>query len=180
MSLQVVAKIYAQSLRLKLKGARYFPHPQGRRPKGFSRREGRARPRRRRRRAGRGVRHGRIEVVEGGRRRSFGPADADLRATVTVHDPAAWRGPLRGSVGLGEGYVDGLWETDDLVALIRIAARELRDLDGAARRRRPPARPPAPAAPPRPREHAARAPAATSPPTTTSATTSSPPSSTSG
>jgi uncharacterized protein len=35
MSLQVVAGIYAQSLRLKLKGARYFPHPQGRRPKGF-------------------------------------------------------------------------------------------------------------------------------------------------
>ena len=78
----------------------------------------------------RGVRSGRIEVVEGGRRRAFGPADADLRATVTVNDPAAWRGPLRGSVGLGEGYVDGLWETDDLVALIRIAARELRDLDG--------------------------------------------------
>jgi DUF1365 family protein len=35
MSLQVVAKIYTQSLRLKLKGARYFPHPEGRRPKGF-------------------------------------------------------------------------------------------------------------------------------------------------
>ncbi len=35
MSLQVVAKIYAQTLRLKLKGARYFPHPEGRRPKGF-------------------------------------------------------------------------------------------------------------------------------------------------
>jgi DUF1365 family protein len=35
MSLQVVAKIYAQSLRLKLKGARYFPHPQGSKPKGF-------------------------------------------------------------------------------------------------------------------------------------------------
>jgi uncharacterized protein len=35
MSLQVVAKIYAQSLRLKLKGARYFPHPDGRRPRGF-------------------------------------------------------------------------------------------------------------------------------------------------
>jgi DUF1365 family protein len=34
-SLQTVAKIYAQSLRLKLKGARYFPHPEGRRPKGF-------------------------------------------------------------------------------------------------------------------------------------------------
>jgi uncharacterized protein len=35
MSLQVVAKIYAQSLRLKLKGARYFPHPEGTRPRGF-------------------------------------------------------------------------------------------------------------------------------------------------
>lgn len=35
MSLQVVAKIYAQSLRLKLKGARYHPHPDGSRPRGF-------------------------------------------------------------------------------------------------------------------------------------------------
>jgi DUF1365 family protein len=35
MSLQTVARIYAQSLRLKLKGARYFPHPEGSRPKGF-------------------------------------------------------------------------------------------------------------------------------------------------
>jgi cyclopropane-fatty-acyl-phospholipid synthase len=71
------------------------------------------------------LRAGRIEVVEGGRRRGFGPAGAELRATVTIRDPAAWRGPLRGSLGLGEGYVDGLWETDDLVALIRIGARQL-------------------------------------------------------
>jgi DUF1365 family protein len=35
MSLQVVAKIYAQSLRLKLKGAKYHPHPDGSRPRGF-------------------------------------------------------------------------------------------------------------------------------------------------
>jgi len=34
-SLQVVARIYAQSARLKLKGARYYPHPEGSRPKGF-------------------------------------------------------------------------------------------------------------------------------------------------
>ncbi|HET9676469.1 MAG TPA: cyclopropane-fatty-acyl-phospholipid synthase family protein [Solirubrobacterales bacterium] len=76
------------------------------------------------------VSNGRIDVVEGARERSFGPADADLRATVTINDPAAWRGPLRGSVGLGESYVDGLWETDDLVALIQIAARELHQMDG--------------------------------------------------
>jgi DUF1365 family protein len=35
LSLQTIAKIYAQSLRLKLKGARYFPHPEGRKPRGF-------------------------------------------------------------------------------------------------------------------------------------------------
>jgi cyclopropane-fatty-acyl-phospholipid synthase len=64
-------------------------------------------------------------VVEAGRRRSFGPPVAELRATVTIRDAAAWRAPLRGSVGLGEAYVDGLWETDDLVSLLRIAAREL-------------------------------------------------------
>jgi cyclopropane-fatty-acyl-phospholipid synthase len=76
------------------------------------------------------VRSGHIDVVEGARERSFGPAGADLQATVTINDPAAWRGPLRGSVGLGEGYVEGRWETDDLVALIRIAARELHEMDG--------------------------------------------------
>jgi cyclopropane-fatty-acyl-phospholipid synthase len=76
------------------------------------------------------LRAGRVEVVEGGRRRGFGPRDATLRAAVTVRDPAAWGSLLRGSVGLGESYADGLWETDDLVALMRIGARELRQLDG--------------------------------------------------
>jgi cyclopropane-fatty-acyl-phospholipid synthase len=76
------------------------------------------------------MRHGRIDVVEAGREHGFGPAGAELRARIAVHDPAAWRGALRGSVGLGETYVDGLWETDDLVALIRIAARELRQAGG--------------------------------------------------
>jgi DUF1365 family protein len=33
--LAVVARIYGQALRLRLKGARYFPHPRGSRPRGF-------------------------------------------------------------------------------------------------------------------------------------------------
>jgi cyclopropane-fatty-acyl-phospholipid synthase len=70
------------------------------------------------------ARGGEIEVVENGRSRVFGEP-SDLRATVRVNDPAAWRGPLNGSIGLGESYVDGLWETDDLVALFQIAARSL-------------------------------------------------------
>jgi cyclopropane-fatty-acyl-phospholipid synthase len=70
------------------------------------------------------TRGGEIEIVEGGRGRVYGKP-SDLHATVRVNDPAAWRGPLNGSIGLGESYVDGLWETDDLVALIQIAARSL-------------------------------------------------------
>ncbi|MGH2937504.1 MAG: class I SAM-dependent methyltransferase [Solirubrobacterales bacterium] len=70
------------------------------------------------------TRGGEIEVVEDGRSRVFG-RPSELRATVRIKDPAAWRGPLNGSIGLGESYVDGLWETDDLVALIQIAARSL-------------------------------------------------------
>jgi cyclopropane-fatty-acyl-phospholipid synthase len=76
------------------------------------------------------MRNGHIDVVEAGRERGFGPANAELRAKIAIHDPAAWRGALHGSVGLGETYVDGLWETDDLVSLIRIAARELRQTGG--------------------------------------------------
>ncbi|MBS1894376.1 MAG: class I SAM-dependent methyltransferase, partial [Actinobacteria bacterium] len=70
------------------------------------------------------TRGGEIEVVEDGRSRVYGEP-SELRATVRIKDPAAWRGPLNGSIGLGESYVDGLWETDDLVALIQIAARSL-------------------------------------------------------
>jgi len=79
------------------------------------------------------LRNGRIDVVEGGRERSFGPPDAELAVKVQINDPAAWRDPLHGSVGLGEGYMAGRWETDDLVGLIRIAARELREMEGIRR-----------------------------------------------
>jgi cyclopropane-fatty-acyl-phospholipid synthase len=70
---------------------------------------------------------GRIEVVDGHRRRDYGSPGSELSATVVVNDPTAWRGPLRGSLGLGETYMNGAWDADDLVALIRIAARDLHD-----------------------------------------------------
>ena len=63
--------------------------------------------------------------------RAYGRPGADLHAQLTIDHPDAWSGPLRGSLGLGETYVEGLWETDDLVSLLRIGARELRRLEGA-------------------------------------------------
>jgi cyclopropane-fatty-acyl-phospholipid synthase len=69
-------------------------------------------------------------VVEDGSRYAFGPRDAELSAVVRVHDPAAWRAlARRGSRGLGESYADGMWDCDDLVSLVRIAAREVPRLD---------------------------------------------------
>jgi cyclopropane-fatty-acyl-phospholipid synthase len=77
------------------------------------------------------LRGGRIEVVEAGERRVFGPAGAGLSATVRIKDPTFWTAVMRrGSRGLGESYANGAWDCDDLVTLVRIAARQMPRLDG--------------------------------------------------
>ena len=54
------------------------------------------------------------------------PTTRALRATVVVHSPDVYRLLVRErSVGLGQAYADGLWDTDDLVTLFRIGAREI-------------------------------------------------------
>jgi cyclopropane-fatty-acyl-phospholipid synthase len=79
------------------------------------------------------LRHGRLEVVEDGRRRSFGPAGADLRAEVRVRDPRFWRSLARGTIGLAEGWMGFAWDCDDLVSLGRIFVRELPAFDRVRR-----------------------------------------------
>ena len=73
--------------------------------------------------------HGRIEIVESGQRRCFGPADAGFQVTIVVHDRSFWRALARGSRGIAESYAAGSWDCDDLVTLVRIAAREAPWLD---------------------------------------------------
>ena len=75
------------------------------------------------------VRAGRLELVEAwsGERLGFGPAEAELRAEITIHSPRFYAlVARRRSVGLGEAYADGLWDSDDLVSVFRIGALELR------------------------------------------------------
>jgi cyclopropane-fatty-acyl-phospholipid synthase len=61
-------------------------------------------------------------------------ARSTLRACVRIHDPAFYRRiALNGSVGAAEGYMDGLWDCDDLVALVRILVRNRDRLDAMER-----------------------------------------------
>jgi len=76
---------------------------------------------------------GRLTVVEDGMETVFGAGDGP-RAVVHVRDAAAWPWLLKGSSGLGESYARGYWDTPDLTALIRIAARNTHELDEVRRR----------------------------------------------
>ena len=83
------------------------------------------------------VRRERIEIAEADARFAFGPAGAPLRTRIEVLDTRAYSWLLRGSTGLAEGYVEGLWRTDDLVALNRIACRNLPRWDALRRQLHP-------------------------------------------
>ncbi|MGD8817273.1 MAG: SAM-dependent methyltransferase, partial [Acidobacteriota bacterium] len=51
-------------------------------------------------------------------RATFGDPTADLRATLTVHDPRFfWRAVAGGDIGFAESYMDGDWDCDDLTTL---------------------------------------------------------------
>jgi cyclopropane-fatty-acyl-phospholipid synthase len=69
---------------------------------------------------------GRLTIVlPDGSRTDFGPADAELQGEIHLHDPAAVvRILLHGETGAGEAYMDGMWSSPDLQALLRMAARE--------------------------------------------------------
>lgn len=76
------------------------------------------------------LRHGSITVMEAGEAQQFGDADAELKTTITVTDPAFYQKlVLAGSVGGGEAYIHGFWRCDNLTALVQIFARNLDVLD---------------------------------------------------
>jgi cyclopropane-fatty-acyl-phospholipid synthase len=83
------------------------------------------------------TRGGELTILEAGERLCFGqlddPGGPGVRARIEVHDPGFYRSMLRGSVGLCESYMDGLWDCEDLVALTRFAAANVHALDAARR-----------------------------------------------
>lgn len=80
-----------------------------------------------------GLRHGRVTLVEGALRQSYGEPDerCPLQAEVRVHDPRFWSElAFGGSIGAGEAYMLGYWSVDDLTALVRILLQNREVLDG--------------------------------------------------
>lgn len=89
------------------------------------------------------MRAGQLTIVEGERALVLGHGSP--RATVWVNSPRLWPRLLHGSRGMAEAYMQGLWESSDLTAVVRVAAHNARSLD-EWRRRLAPARVPLQAA----------------------------------
>lgn len=71
----------------------------------------------------------------GGPRRATDPGLQPLGASIDVADERAFAAVLRdGSAGLGRGYIERWWDTDDPVAVIRVLIRNLHGLDDVRNR----------------------------------------------
>jgi cyclopropane-fatty-acyl-phospholipid synthase len=76
------------------------------------------------------LRGGSLEIVSNGRTWEFGEPGGSLCATVVVdNDRFFQRALFGGDVGLGESWMDGDWSSPDLVAVIRLAVRNLARLE---------------------------------------------------
>ncbi|TWU55568.1 Cyclopropane-fatty-acyl-phospholipid synthase [Rubripirellula reticaptiva] len=82
----------------------------------------------------RDIKGGRVTVIDSESTNTFGDHASELHVTIQVHDPVFYREvALGGSIAVGESYRDGHWTCDDLVALIRVFARNMQassDLGG--------------------------------------------------
>lgn len=70
---------------------------------------------------------------ENGTVRHFGAPHAPITARVQIHDDAAFfkRCAFYGNIGMGEAYTDGLWDTDDIAAVIAWFIDNMSALQGA-------------------------------------------------
>lgn len=70
------------------------------------------------------IAEGDLTLIDGADVLRVGRRGDPLRATITIHDPRFWGAIAAGGTNGGaEAFMDGWWSTDDLVAVVRIAAR---------------------------------------------------------
>lgn len=78
------------------------------------------------------LRDGCLELTAGGQTLRFGDPANELRACITIHDERFYSRVLFGGEdGAGDSYVDGDWSSPDLVAVIRLAVRNLKQLESS-------------------------------------------------
>ncbi|MDE3197943.1 MAG: class I SAM-dependent methyltransferase [Acidobacteriota bacterium] len=76
------------------------------------------------------IRHGGLEVIDGCARRRFGNPLSPLQAVLAVHNERFYsRVVFGGEDGAGDAYMDGDWSSPDTVAVIRVAVRNLAELE---------------------------------------------------
>ncbi|MFG0275667.1 MAG: class I SAM-dependent methyltransferase [Phycisphaerales bacterium] len=82
-----------------------------------------------------GLRIGRLTIDERGVQRRFAGAIAGPEVVIRIHDPRAYSAMLfGGSIGAGESYTDGWWDTDDVTGLIQLMLRNYDALEQLDRR----------------------------------------------
>src|SRR5437879_5152131 len=80
------------------------------------------------------IQRGTIHLREGHAVSSHG-VPGELEATLSVLDPRFFTAiALRGTIGFGEAYRDGLFAADDLVALVRICIQNAGVMDSVETR----------------------------------------------
>src|SRR5438874_5767333 len=77
-------------------------------------------------RAAEGARGGRLMIVSDTDCVTVGDELDTLAATLEVHRPRMFRrAMLGGMIGLGDSFMDGDWSSPDVVALLRLALRNM-------------------------------------------------------
>ena len=73
---------------------------------------------------------GNITLIDGHQRHHLGQG-GPLQVNLVLRDSRAWkRMALGGTIGAAESYMDGDWDADDLVALVRLFAANLERVNG--------------------------------------------------
>jgi cyclopropane-fatty-acyl-phospholipid synthase len=76
------------------------------------------------------LKEGYLEVVCPQETCAFGDPDSELRAMLMVHDERFFqRALLGGDIGMGESFMAGDWSSPDLVAVVRLAVRNLESIE---------------------------------------------------
>jgi cyclopropane-fatty-acyl-phospholipid synthase len=77
------------------------------------------------------LRHGTLEIREGGETSVFEGSEPGPRARIDVHDGGFWATTaLRGSIGAAEAYIDQQWSSPDLTDVVRLMVRNRAVLEG--------------------------------------------------